>query len=150
VPPRLRLPQAAFVTLRSAGGLRGCIGTLAADRALAEAVAGCAVAAALEDPRFPPLRHGELAGIRFEISALGLLVPAPDPGVVVPGRHGVVISLGRRRGLLLPQVAEEEGWDRDTFLMHACRKAGLPDDAWQGAARIEVFEAEVFSEDDPA
>jgi len=146
--PRLLQPQGAFVTLRLALELRGCIGTITAERPLAEAVAACAIGAATEDPRFPSLEPPELPRVRFEISALGPFVVVRDPSAVVPGRHGVMVGLGPRRGLLLPQVAVEEGWDRETFLAHACRKAGLPPDAWRATARIEIFEAEVFSEAD--
>jgi hypothetical protein len=148
--PRLWRVQAAFVTLRQGGDLRGCIGTIHPTRPLAETVADCAAASATEDPRFPPLERPALAAVRIEISALGPLAPVRDPSGIVIGRHGVVVSLGGRRGLLLPQVAEEEGWDREVLLAHACLKAGLRPGAWQEGARVEIFEAEVFAEDERA
>jgi AmmeMemoRadiSam system protein A len=146
--PRLWRVQAAFVTLRHRGDLRGCIGTLHATRPLAETVADCAVASATEDPRFPPLERRLLDAVRIEISALGPLTLVRDPSAIVVGRHGVVVSRGPRRGLLLPQVALEEGWDLQVFLAHACLKAGLRPEGWREGARLEIFEAEVFAEDE--
>lgn len=149
-PPRLLVPQAAFVTLRLSGELRGCIGTIFGERPLAEAVAEGAAAAATEDPRFPPLSPAELGGVLIEISALGMLVPIVDPAAIVIGRHGVMVRRGARRGLLLPQVAIEEGWDVPTYLEHVCLKAGLPPRAWEHGGDLVIFEAEVFAETAPA
>lgn len=150
-PGALLERRAAFVTLRLASDLRGCIGTTAADRPLVETVTGCAVAAATKDPRFPTLSRSDLDRVRIIISVLGPFRPVLDPAEIVAGRHGVMIVSGSRRGLLLPQVAGEEGWDRETLLAQACRKAGLAPTAWRGGARIEIFEAEVFAEaDDPS
>jgi uncharacterized protein len=137
----------AFVTLHDRGRLRGCIGYLEADLRLADVVQHCAVSAAISDPRFPPLSRGEFAGIEIEISVLGSLQPVTDVGEIEVGRHGLLVQLGGRRGLLLPQVATEWGWDRDTFLAHTCLKAGLPPDAWKAGAQLWTFEAEVFRED---
>ncbi|MGH9797932.1 MAG: AmmeMemoRadiSam system protein A [Candidatus Polarisedimenticolia bacterium] len=149
-PSRLLVPQAAFVTLRLSGELRGCIGTIFGDRPLAEAVVDGAAAAAMEDPRFPPLSPSEFGGVLIEISALGLLVPVVDPASIVIGRHGVMVRRGDRRGLLLPQVAIEEGWDVPTYLEHVCLKAGLPPRAWEHGGDLVIFEAEVFAETAPA
>ncbi|PYR78819.1 MAG: hypothetical protein DMF86_04975 [Acidobacteria bacterium] len=144
------LPQAsgAFVTLKRKGQLRGCIGTLECRRPLAEEVARCAISAARDDPRFEPVRASELDDLEVEVSVLGPLeqIDPGDPGAIVVGRHGLVVEQGQRRGLLLPQVAPEWGWDRLEFLAHTCRKAGLPPDAWQRGALVYRFEAEVFGD----
>lgn len=136
----------AFVTLRRGDQLRGCIGHLEADRPLAEVVARAAVAAAFEDPRFPPVTAAELEDLAVEISVLGPMQPVRDPSTIEVGRHGLVVQSGRRRGLLLPQVAPEWGWDRETFLEQLCLKAGLPRGAWR-AAELFTFEAEVFCDE---
>jgi AmmeMemoRadiSam system protein A len=138
--------RGAFVTLKVGGDLRGCIGYPQPLKSLAETVVEMAVAAATEDFRFSPLRLEELEGVEVEISVLTLPRPAKDPAEVEVGRHGIIISKGFRRGLLLPQVPGEYGWDRETYLRHGCLKAGLPEDAWRKGAKIEVFEAQVFSE----
>ena len=147
--PRLVRPQAAFVTLKTGAVLRGCIGSLDPHASLADNVIRCAAAAATEDPRFPPLEPADAVELRIEISVLGPLARVHTPlEEVVPGRHGLVVSSGSRRGLLLPQVAAEHGWDARTFLGEACRKAGLPPDAWERGATVQAFEAEVFGEED--
>lgn len=146
--PAVDLPRAsgAFVTLKHAGRLRGCLGTLECRKSLAEEVARCAANAARNDPRFEPVRASELPHLNVEVSVLGPLerIDPRDPDAIVIGRHGLVVELGARRGLLLPQVAPEWGWTRDQFLAHTCRKAGLPADAWQRGATVYRFEAEVF------
>lgn len=109
-------------------------------------MAQAAVLAATEDPRFPPLRKSELPGLRIEISVLGPLQPVLDVSEIKVGRHGLVIKEGQRSGLLLPQVATELGWDRQTFLREVCRKAGLPDNAWKNSRGLFKFEAIVFQE----
>ncbi len=138
----------AFVTLKRHGRLRGCIGTLECQRPLAEEVARVAVSAAMEDPRFDPLTAAELADLEIEVSILGPLEPIDpfDAHAVVLGRHGLVVEQGRRRGLLLPQVATEWGWDRETFLAQTCVKAGLPPDAWRNGATVYRFDGEAFGE----
>ena len=141
--------RGAFVTLRrrADGELRGCIGNLVAARPLVETVSRMAVAAATEDPRFAPLTAGELDQVAIEISALGPLRPI-RPEEVEVGRHGLLIGQGGRRGVLLPQVPVEHGWDRETFLVHTCWKAGLPEDAWRDPeAELMGFTASVFSEE---
>ena len=146
--PKLREKRGVFVTLKTDGDLRGCIGYPLPHKPLAEAVAEMAVAAASQDFRFEPLSAGELARTEVEVSVLSLPVPVGRPEEVEVGRHGIVISKGRCRGLLLPQVPREHGWDRETYLRNGCLKAGLGPDEWKKGAKIEVFTAQVFSESD--
>ncbi len=143
-PPIVR--AGAFVTLRVGGDLRGCIGHIEATDPLGEVLRRCAVAACSSDPRFPPVTPSELDAIDLEISLLGPLQPIAGLQDIVIGRDGLVVERGWQRGLLLPQVATEWGWDAETFLAHTCQKAGLPRDAWQNGARVWRFEAEVFGE----
>jgi AmmeMemoRadiSam system protein A len=143
----LAVPCGAFVTLRKRGNLRGCIGLISASKPLLETVGEMAVESAFDDPRFPSLKSEELREITIEISALSPFTRIKDPGEVRVGEHGIMMRLGLRSGLLLPQVATEQGWDRETFLTQTCYKAGLPGDAWRsGDAVIEVFSAIVFHE----
>jgi AmmeMemoRadiSam system protein A len=146
--PHLREARGAFTTLHENGELRGCIGMIMAVKPLDETVREMARAAALEDPRFAPVTVDELDRLQVEISVLSPMF-AIAPEDVVVGRHGLMISDGGRRGLLLPQVAPEFGWDRETFLAQTCRKAGLPMDQWRHGAKIEAFTAEVFGEKEP-
>ncbi len=154
-PPEPALPAGVvarrcgvFVTLRSAGQLRGCIGKPESPHLLEETVAHCAVLAALNDPRFPALEFAELESIEIEISLVSPSEPA-RPEQVEAGRHGLTVSRGGFRGLLLPQVAIEYGWSRERFLAETCRKAGLEPGAWRDPeTRLYVFTAEVFSEAD--
>ena len=146
--PDLAIAAGAFVTLHAAGSLRGCIGTLEGTRPLYQTVAEMAHSAAFHDPRFPSLTEQEWGDVSIEISALTPLEEIGDPQLVQVGRHGVVISQGGRRGVLLPQVATQYGWDRGTFLARTCDKAGLPSDAWPRGASIQVFEARVFGEEE--
>jgi AmmeMemoRadiSam system protein A len=138
--------EGVFVTLHKSGELRGCIGHIEPNEPLGTIVPRCAVAACSTDPRFPPLAPDELSAIDIEISLLGPLEPIAGPADIVIGRDGLVVERGWQRGLLLPQVATEWNWDAETFLAHTCRKAGLPLDAWQHAAKAWRFEAEVFGE----
>ena len=144
------LPAASgvFVTIKRLGELRGCLGTLQCSRGLAEEVARCAADAASEDPRFPPVPAEELPDLTIEVSVLGPLeaIVPTDAAAITVGRHGVVVEQGSHRGLVLPQVATEWGWTPDQLLRQTCRKAGLPDDAWQHGAHVYRFEAEVFGE----
>jgi AmmeMemoRadiSam system protein A len=143
----LRQPAGAFVTLTRDGDLRGCIGSIQAVEPLYKAVASSAVSAAFRDPRFPPLRPGELDALELEISVMGPIERVTNVEDIVVGRDGLIISRGPYAGLLLPQVATEYGWDRQTFLEHTCRKAGLPPHAWRAQdCRIEKFSAFVFGE----
>jgi AmmeMemoRadiSam system protein A len=151
-PALLRL-RACFVTLRrrDTGELRGCRGECIAVRPLIDSVARMALAAALDDTRFKPVRAHELPAIRIEISALTAPIPI-RPEEVAVGRHGLILSAGqggsRRAGLLLPQVPGEYGWDRDEYLDALCRKAGLPPSALRDPRScLEAFEAEVWAEE---
>jgi AmmeMemoRadiSam system protein A len=155
--PRPPLPETgglgeqrgAFVTLHRGGELRGCIGRFEPEGSLARTVADMAEAAAFDDPRFPPLGADEADDLDIHVSALGPRVPLPDPELLRVGRHGLVVTQGWHRGVLLPVVAVERGWDAATFLKHTCLKAGLPADAWRDpATTLETFEAEEFG--DPA
>ena len=153
-PPRLASdraetfgePRALFVTLRMGGRLRGCIGTLAPEGDLGRTIPRFALRAAFEDPRFPGLTAAELPACTIEISVLTAPRPVERPDDIVVGRDGLIIELGGRRGLLLPQVATEWRWDREAFLAHTCQKAGLPKDAWRTGATLWRFDAEVFGE----
>lgn len=144
--PFLAAERGAFVTLHEGGELRGCIGYPLPVKSLWSTVVEMAVAAATQDYRFEPVRREELERIRIEISVLSLPRPVGRPDDVEVGRHGIILSKGYHKGLLLPQVPVEQGWDRETFLRHGCLKAGLPPDEWRKGARIEVFTAQVFSE----
>jgi uncharacterized protein len=138
----------AFVTLNVHHELRGCIGYPGSTKRLDEVIGHCAVAAATEDPRFPPVTASELPELEVEISVLTPIVPVKDVSEIEVGRDGLVLQEGFRKGLLLPQVATEHNWDRDTFLSHTCLKAGLRPDAWRNGAKIFRFQAEVFGEHD--
>jgi AmmeMemoRadiSam system protein A len=144
------LPErAVFVTLHKNGELRGCIGGLEAREPLAEAVRSSAVSAATQDPRFPPVQVDELQDLQIEVSVLSPLEKVDSPDEIVVGKHGVMVAEGMRRGVFLPQVAPEQGWDRDTMLSYLCaHKAGLPADAWKGGADLYIFTTQVFSEGD--
>src|SRR5262245_34366903 len=136
-----------FVTLLADdGSLRGCIGHVGDDEPLGQVVSRCAVAAASDYPRFSTVSHSELSTLQIEVSRLGELEAGSGPAEIEIGRHGLVVERGRLRGVLLPQVATEWRWDVETFLAHACRKAGLRDDAWKNDATLWRFEAEVFGE----
>jgi AmmeMemoRadiSam system protein A len=140
-------PRGAFVTLKIAGRLRGCIGMVETHRPLVATIEEMAGAAATGDPRFHPLQAEELPGLEIEISVLTALHPVHSPDAIVVGEHGLVVEKGRRRGLLLPQVASEAGWDVETFLSHTCQKAGLPSGAWRdGDTTIYTFSALVFGQ----
>jgi AmmeMemoRadiSam system protein A len=142
----LDVPCGAFVSIHRGRELRACLGRLESDWPIARVVAHLGRAVADSDPRFAPVTADELTALSIEISAL-----TPEREVhaieeIEIGRHGLIIEHGYRRGLLLPQVAIEHGWDVETFLAHTCMKASLPADAWKRDARILVFEAEVFAE----
>lgn len=147
LPP---IQRGAFVTLRVGRDLRGCLGHIAPDRALGDLVPNLAVAAAREDPRFPPVAAGELDRVTIEISVLSPPTPvdAGVPGAVVIGRDGLIVERGRARGILLPQVAPEQGWGVEPFLSATCEKAGLPGGAWrEPGTRVLTFQADVFDEE---
>jgi AmmeMemoRadiSam system protein A len=142
----LLVPRGAFVTLHVAGELRGCIGRVDPDTPLYLAVEQLAVAAATRDPRFDALRIEELPETRVEISILSTLTDGKPEDVEI-GKHGLVITKGVRRGLLLPQIAVEHKLDRERFLDETCAKAGLPPGSWrQPDTHLQIFTADVFRE----
>ena len=148
-------PRGVFTTLYLPGDLhgdphrelRGCVGYALPIAPLYRAVAETARAAAFEDSRFLPVTREEALELEVSLSVLSRLFPI-HPEAVEVGRHGLVIAHGARRGLLLPQVPVENGWDRETFLEQTCRKAGLPLDSWRKNATIDAFTAEVFADAD--
>jgi len=148
VPSVLEARLGAFVSLHKQDVLRGCIGYVQATLPLYRTVMEAAEAAGLRDPRFPPVQPAELPDVEMEISVLSVF-RAVRPDEIEIGAHGLLITQDRARGLLLPQVAVARQWDRGRFLEEACRKAGLPPDAWRRGAVIEGFTAEVFREGNP-
>lgn len=156
-PPRLASDRAEtfgqaralFVTLRIGVALRGCIGTLAPDGDLGRMVPRYARAAAFEDPRFPPLEPSELPLCRIEISVLTPPQSVADISEIEIGRDGVILEAAGRRGLLLPQVATEWGFDREQFAAEVARKAGLPPETARApGTQLWTFQAEVFGEEE--
>lgn len=138
--------RGVFVTLKVQDELRGCIGYPVPYKPLFETVIDAAVSAAAHDFRFQSLEKRELEETRVEISVLSPPRRIEDVSEIQVGEHGIIISKGGKKGLLLPQVAVEWGWDRQTFLEHGCLKAGLDDKEWKKGATIEIFTAQVFSE----
>lgn len=148
-PPSAHLdePRGVFTTLYRRGHLRGCVGYVFPVTSVYRTVAETARAAAFEDTRFYAVTSEEAPELEIHLSILSPLRPIAA-GQVEVGRHGLLVSMGSRRGLLLPQVPVEYGWDHTTFLEQTCRKAGLPSDAWQNGATLEAFTAEVFGDQD--
>jgi AmmeMemoRadiSam system protein A len=135
-----------FVTLHVHNRLQGCIGVIEAKEPLGEAIARCAASAALEDPRFAPMKMEQLGELSIEISLLSVMEPIAPESIEI-GHHGLFVRLRAQRGLLLPQVAAEHRLTREQFLEETCRKAGLPREAWRDPeARLFGFTCEVFSE----
>ncbi len=149
LPLALYEPAGVFVSLHQRAAtqepLRGCVGFLEPRLPLWMAVCEAAAAAALQDPRFGPVRPEELPVLEVEISVLSASWPIDPEGVQI-GQHGLIVTEGHSRGLLLPQVAAEHHWSAEQFLEQTCRKAGLRPDAWRHGAQIEAFTAEVFGE----
>ena len=143
--PHLAEPRGAFTTLYYRGDLRGCVGYVFPVTSLYRTVAESARGAAFDDSRFPPVTRDQAPELRVFLSVLSPLHPL-RPEQVEIGRHGLLISRGYSRGLLLPQVPIEHGWDRIAFLEQTCRKAGLPPNAWQTGTKLEAFTAEVFAD----
>jgi AmmeMemoRadiSam system protein A len=143
--PHLAEPRGVFTTLYSDRKLRGCVGFPAPILPVYRAIIETARAAACEDPRFQPISLQEAHTLQISISVLSPLRPI-SPDEIEIGRHGLVISKGAQRGLLLPQVPAEHGWSRITFLEQTCIKAGLSPDAWLSGAQVEAFTAEVFAD----
>ena len=145
----LREKRGAFVTLKKHGHLRGCIGYIKAVKPLGETVQEMAVAAAFHDPRFPSLKPDEVRDLTFEISVLSPLKRVKDINEIEVGMHGLFIVRGYNSGLLLPQVAVEYKWDRESFLKETCDKAGLPLQAWMDKeTEIYIFSADYFGDTD--
>ena len=143
----LNMRNGCFVTIKQAGELRGCIGNFQSDLPLFKEVAEMAAASACKDPRFYPLQADELDTISIDISVLSPLEKIDDIDSIEIGTHGIYLEKGYYRGVLLPQVATEHEWDRETFLKQTCIKAGLPTDAWKAEeADIYIFSADVFSD----
>jgi AmmeMemoRadiSam system protein A len=143
---RLAERRGVFVSLHRRGRLRGCVGRSEASRPLAEAVAQCAISAALNDPRFAPVAEDELGELSIEISVLTEPRPLPWQAIEA-GKHGLLVVRGTQRGLLLPQVAGERHWSAQRFLEETCRKAGLDPGAWRdGETQFFGFTVEAFSE----
>ncbi|GFE59814.1 AmmeMemoRadiSam system protein A [Geobacter sp. AOG2] len=135
-----------FVTIKQQERLRGCIGNFVSDKPLYELVQEMAVSAATRDPRFYPMKRQDLEDFNLEISVLSPLEKIASVDQIQVGKHGIYIIKNSYRGVLLPQVATEYGWDRETFLKHTCIKAGLPENAWQKECEIYIFSALVFGE----
>ncbi|MBP7275358.1 MAG: AmmeMemoRadiSam system protein B [Kiritimatiellae bacterium] len=149
ITPGLRREAGVFVTLHKDGELRGCIGEIFPSRAVAKAVVDQALNAAFRDPRFEPVSPEEMGRIRIELSVFQAPREIASAADFIPGTHGILLTHGRRSAVFLPQVATEQGWDRDTTLSHLSLKAGLPSDAWKDPeARFAVFEAIVFGEEE--
>lgn len=142
--PRFLSAKGAFVTLKKRGHLRGCIGFIEPQSPLYQTIIQAAIYAATKDQRFPAVSREELDRLEIEISVLSPLEKVQDPRLVRVGKHGLVIILGEKSGLLLPQVAVENGWTREEFLGQACLKAGLRENAWRQGAEMYTFEAIVF------
>jgi AmmeMemoRadiSam system protein A len=138
--------RGVFVTLHVQHRLRGCIGVIEGAESLGDSIVRCAASAALQDPRFPPMRPDELDSLQIEISLLSPATPIRLEEIVI-GRHGLVVSRGAQRGLLLPQVATEHHFTPEQFLQETCRKAQFERDAWrEPGTQLFGFTCEVFSE----
>lgn len=136
-----------FVSIKQNGKLRGCIGNFQSSQPLFSEVAEMAVSSATKDPRFYPMQKNDLKDFKLEISVLSPLEKVEEVNEIEVGKHGIYLEKSFHRGVLLPQVAVEHGWDRETFLMQTCIKAGLPTTAWQAEdAEIYIFSAQIFAE----
>jgi len=160
VSSELSVPRGVFVTLfdhMMSRGLRGCIGNPFPKTSLLNETVRCAVEAATMDPRFAPLRQDEfLRSIALEVTVLSPLEyitvksPLDLPLNIKVGRDGLLVDGVGTRGLLLPQVAIDEGFDEEEFLNQCCLKAGLMPDAWvTGSVKVARFQGQIFSEDAP-
>ena len=143
----LNLQTGCFVTIKQKGQLRGCIGNFVSDQPLFKLVQEMAVSAATRDPRFYPMKAPDLSEFELDISVLSPLERASSIEEIKVGTHGIYIVKGSYRGVLLPQVATDYGWNRDEFLRHTCIKAGLPEDAWKKECEIYIFSALVIGEE---
>jgi len=144
--PLLLEKRGAFVTLKVDNELRGCIGYPLPHKSLLDTIIDCAIAAATQDFRFTSIKKEELSRLNIEISVLTLPRKIKDAREIKIGEHGIILSKGQHRGLLLPQVPVEWDWDLETYLNHGCLKAGLAEDEWEKGVTNEIFSAQVFSE----
>lgn len=144
--PALEEQRGCFVTIKKDGTLRGCIGTFTSDKPLHQTVQEMAVSAATRDPRFYPMKQADLSDYQLEISVLSPLERIDSIDEIIIGVHGLYLEKQFARGVLLPQVATEYGWDRETFLRQTCLKAGLRPDEWQDGVTIYIFSADIFSD----
>ena len=143
----INIHSGCFVTIKQNGNLRGCIGNFQSQQPLYQEVATMAVAAASQDPRFPPMNTDDLGNFNLEITILSPLEKIEDTDKIEVGTHGIYIIKGFNRGVLLPQVATEYGWDKKTFLQQTCIKAGLPDNSWQHQeTEIYIFSGQIIHE----
>jgi AmmeMemoRadiSam system protein A len=139
-----------FVTIKMGGKLRGCIGNFISDKPLHKLVQEMATAAAINDPRFYPMKKSDLENFTLEISVLSPLQKTASIEEIQVGTHGIYMERNVHRGVLLPQVASEQKWDRETFLQQTALKAGMGKDDWKDNTEIYIFTAEVFNEEDAA
>jgi AmmeMemoRadiSam system protein A len=146
LPTELHKPAPIFVTLRLGSTLRGCLGHLQCTQPLAHEVMDTVVASATEDPRFEPLTKDEFPALNVEISVLSPFQRTTSPIEIIPGQHGVMVQRGLRKGLFLPQVWHETGWDKEKFLSELCQtKTGLPAIAWKDPdTELWIFTAVSF------
>ena len=143
---QLHAQHGCFVTIKLNGALRGCIGNFSSDKPLYQLVQEMAASAATRDPRFYPMKEQDLSNFQLEISVLSPLTKIESPEEVVVGTHGLYLEKNFSRGVLLPQVAVEQGWTREVFLSQIALKAGLKRDDWKEGADLYVFTAQVFGE----
>jgi len=147
--------RGVFTTLTKQGELRGCIGFPYPIKRLDEAIIESAISAAINDPRFSPVRLEEMGEIEVEVTILTppervKTSPKERSNAIEIGKHGLMIRFGAYSGLLLPQVAVEYGMDEEEFLTHTCLKAGLPPDCWlMEDVEIYTFEGQIFKEKEP-
>ncbi len=138
--------RGCFVTIKKKGMFRCCIGSFVSDKPLYKLVQEMAVSAATRDPRFYPMKKEDLDDFDLEISVLSPMQKISSIDEIEVGVHGLYLEKNFSRGVLLPQVAVEYGWDRNTFLNQTSLKAGLPQDAWKDGANLYIFSAEIFNE----
>ncbi len=144
--PVLESRQGAFVTLKKHGDLRGCVGHMAENLPLGQVVSAMAIQAAFNDPRFRPVTLSEFSDLEIEISVLTPFKQVSSYEDIVIGRDGVIIEKDGRRAVFLPQVAVEQGWDRDRMLEQLCLKAGLSEGGWKDGAALHTFQAQIFGD----
>ncbi len=144
----LKEKKGVFITLRKRGVLRGCVGCIESSLPLYLEARDMAIAAASQDPRFPPLAESELENLQIEVSVLSSLKKVKNPDEIILGEHGVLVKKNSQTGVFLPQVARETGWQREEFMNNLClNKAGIRPDSWKnGGCDIFIFRVEAFSD----